>query len=114
MATVDLTINQGTDYVHTFIWKDENGDLIDLTSYTAKMQIRPNCGDGTLTLELSTVNGRISLGGTAGSIGLSISNSDTEALNFVQEVYDIELTDGGGTVTRLVSGKVYLSKEVTV
>ena len=67
-----------------------------------------------LVIELTTVNGRIVLGGAAGTIQLLIDATDTKALDpQLKSRYDLELEDASGTVTRLVQGTVKVSENIT-
>ena len=109
----NFTIEQGTTLMKPFIWKDSDGVPVDLTGYTAKMQVRQSPQSGTVLLELSTSNGRITLGGAAGTITLVLTAATTAAIAWRRGVYDIELTSGDGTVTRLLEGEIQVSKEVT-
>lgn len=113
-GTLHITIEQGATFNPVLTWKDQAGALIDLTGYTARMQVRPTVDDtGTPLLDLDTTNGKIVLGGTAGTITFAVPAVDTAALVFDEAVYDLELIDGAGEVTRLLKGDVYLSPEVT-
>lgn len=93
----------------------------DLTGYTAKMDIRPAAGSGTLYQTLSTANAKITLGWIDGSspdptngvVHLSLTDTDTGALSFTTAVYDLELTNTLGTVIRIAQGSVELSPQVT-
>ena len=53
---------------------------VDLTSYTARMQVREKYTSKTAAVNLTTENGGISLGGTSGTIDLFISDSDTSEI----------------------------------
>lgn len=86
---------------------------IDLTGYTALMHIRPKAGSDQLTLELSTSNTRITLGGTNGAIDLLISATDTAAIKKGRYVYDLELVSAGSEVTRLIEGSIEVDPETT-
>lgn len=86
---------------------------IDLTGYTALMHIRSKQGSDQVLIELSTSNGRISLGGTSGAIDLLINATDTAALKKGKYVYDLELISAGSEVTRLVEGSVEVDPETT-
>jgi hypothetical protein len=110
VGTYNFTIQQGATWTRTLTWKID-GVAVNLTGYTARMQLREA---GTLVIELTTANGRIALGGAAGTITLTITAADTTALNFKTALYDLELVSGGGVVTRLLEGRVFLSREVTV
>lgn len=107
----DFTIYQGATFSRVITWKDESETLVNLTGYTARMQIRQRIGGDTL-IALTTENSRIALGGTAGTITLNVSATDTAALT-MDGVYDLELVSAAGVVTRLLQGSVTLSKEVT-
>jgi len=118
-------IEQGATTDFELVWKDNDGTPVDLTSYVARMQIRTDYGgdlicslsssldsDGT-GLNLSGSNGTTPL--TSGSIGIFISATSSSAFTFNEAKYDLELEHKTtGYVTRLIEGKVKLSKEVTV
>jgi hypothetical protein len=116
-------IEQGSTYQSELIYKDSAGEPIDLTDYSARMQIRPSPGSTTLYLTLSSSLGPdgsgLNLNGlngstpkTSGSIGIIISAYSSSLLTFDQAVYDLELYSGS-FVTRIIEGRVQLSKEVT-
>jgi len=110
----NLVIEQGATFRREMVWKDADGNPIDLTSYTAKMQIRKKAGAADPAIAtLTTADGTIVLGGIAGTIILNLSNSVTTAITDSAGVYDLELTSGSGFVTRLLEGTFTLSKEVT-
>lgn len=112
-ATYDFTIEQGSAFRRVLTYRDENGALVDLTGYSARMQIRATT-EGSLLVELTTANGRIALGGAGGTITLAIDAVTTAALTR-GGVYDLELLPGGDEeqAFRLVQGAVSLSREVT-
>lgn len=91
------------------------------------MQIRPSVGSDTVYLTLSsslTTDGTgLNLSGsnslnppTSGTIGIFISAVSSSQLDFTEAVYDLELASGSlyPVVTRLLEGKVQLSKNVTL
>lgn len=108
----DLCIPQGATFSRVIRWKAD-GANVNLTGYTARAQIRPTAASATTTLSLTTENGRITLGGAAGTITLTISATDTAAIAAGRYVYDLELVSAGGIVTRLLQGVVTVSANVT-
>jgi hypothetical protein len=68
---------------------------------------------GSPVLTLTTENGKISLGGTAGTITLNLTATETAAITQSSLAYDLELVSAGGVVTRLVEGQINLTPEVT-
>jgi hypothetical protein len=124
-----FTIEQGSTVDFRIEYKDANSRPIDLTDYQARMQIRSTkestsliCNlsssidvDGT-GLNLTPVSASISLPLTSGSIGIYISAASSSLFSFSEAVYDLEIVSGSGagqSVTRILEGKVKLSKEVT-
>jgi hypothetical protein len=111
-------IEQGTTHEFTIVKKDSNGDAVDLTGYTARMQIRPDFADLTTTV-YTTVSSSIAGDGTglyitpeSGSIDVLISAQVTEGFDFDTGFYDLELYSGS-IVERLLQGKVKINREVT-
>jgi len=127
-GTYNLCINQGATYSVTFVWNTgsscscTNGcscgcssslTPVNLTGFTAAMQIRQTVQSSTILYTASTTGGQIVLGGTAGTIALTIPAADTSGFSWIRGVYDMNLTSSGGIVTRLIQGNVIVSPEVT-
>lgn len=114
---LDLLIEHGSNFAHRVTWysaytDEEDNTPIDLSDYTARMQVRETYESEETLLELTTENGGIALGGTNGTIDILLSATATAALTFRKAVYDLELVSGT-TVTRLIKGEVTVSPEVT-
>ena len=113
---LDISIEQGATFRHTLLVKQGEGDsapAADLTSYTARMQIRADLAATDPLISLTTENGGLTITALLGKIELLISATATAALVFDSGVYDLELVSAGGEVTRLVQGKAKLSRGVT-
>jgi hypothetical protein len=109
----DITINQGATYELTVTWKDSAGTAINLTGYSARMQVRETYSSTSTIVSLTNGSG-ITLGGAAGTIAILISATTTAALTApFSGVYDLELVSAGGVVTRLLQGAATVSPEVT-
>jgi len=112
----NLVIEQGATFEFSINWmQSDETTPVDLTGFTARMHVRTDIDAALTLLELTTENSRITLGGIAGTIKLSITATDTTALTFTEGVYDLELIDtgGSGTVTRLTYGGIENRPEVT-
>ena len=107
----NIICEQGATFQRNLLWQS-NGVPNDLTGYTARMQVRTDYASTTIVVELTTENSRISLGGTAGTIALTIPATITAALTPAVYVYDLELIIGS-IVYRLVQGKFSVNPEVT-
>ena len=112
-AAYDFVIEQGATLSKTFVWKDSTGTIINLSGYTARMQIRQTVSASTILLDLSTLNGRIIITALTGQIRLLVAAADTGAITWQRGKYDLELVSSTGVVTRLLYGEVEVSKEVT-
>jgi hypothetical protein len=77
------------------------------------MQVRSAANSASVVLELTTTNTRITLGGVAGTVTLTVDAATTANLTPSLYVYDLELVSGGGVVTRLIEGNFNVKAEVT-
>lgn len=112
-ATYDILIEQGTTFQLNLVYKDSNDAPIDVSGYTARMQVRRTYDAPTALLDLTSENGAITLGGVSGTVNVSASPNLTRELPPKGGVYDLELVNPAGVVTRLIRGAVSVSPEVT-
>jgi hypothetical protein len=110
---VNLYIPQGSTYTHKFNYKKSDDTAVDLTGFSARMQIKEFIDDTSAQWEGTTASGDLTIDTSNGSVTVKIPATDTSSFDFTRGVYDIELEDGSGEVTRLVKGEVYVDKEVT-
>ena len=121
----NFLIEQGATTDFEVQWNDSNSEPIDLSYYTARMQIRSDYGgSGTLhaslTSTLDSDGTGLNLSGsnndkplTSGSIGVFISAASSSVFDFSEAKYDLEMVSGS-YVTRLLEGRIKLNKNVTV
>lgn len=86
---------------------------VNLSGYTARMQIRSKVDSLDTIAELTTENAGIVLNNINKTILLQIPALTTSAFSFINAVYSLELIASGGQVTTLVTGTITLVKEVT-
>lgn len=91
----------------------EYNEPVDLTGYTARMQIREKVDSTTIIKELTTENNGIVIDATNKKINIVISATDTAAFTFGSAVYSLELVSSTGVVVPFVNGVLTLVKEVT-
>lgn len=108
----DILAPQGATFSETYTYK-VNGALVDLTSYTARMQVRKTPSSDVKLLDLTTENSGITLGGVAGTITVGASATAMAAVPSGKYRYDLEVVSSGGVVTRLLEGVFVVSPEVT-
>ena len=83
---------------------------VDLTGYTAELQIRPYVLSTTLLFDASS---DVALGTTTGTINIIIPPTVTAGFTWASGVYDLLMTSPTGVATRLLSGTVTVSPGVS-
>jgi hypothetical protein len=111
----DIIADQGSTFSRDLRYLDGAGDPIDLTNYTAAMQVRETYTAGTTLLALSSEGSApsITLGTTDGLIEIEVAATTMEAIAAGVYVYDLELTDDAGVVVKPVRGQFEIRPEVT-
>jgi len=109
-GTYNFTLYQGADWDRTFTIT-QSGTALNLTGYTARMQVREAADSTAYLLNLTSGTG-ITLGGTAGSVAVAITSAQSSAIDAGSYAYDLELLSGS-QVTRLLQGAVNVSGNVT-
>lgn len=90
---------------------------MDLTGYTARMQVREDISSTATLLELTTANGYFAIPTPAnGTININVPASVTAALpannDYQIWAYDLEIVNGS-YVRRILTGAVLIYPEVT-
>ena len=116
-------VDQGATWRGQLDWTDESEVAVDLTGYSARMQVRRRVTDTSALLELTTTNGRITLytgslpgGSDPYNILLEVDADVMEDLPATPQdrrwFYDLEMVNGS-EVTRLLQGRFIVNPEVT-
>jgi hypothetical protein len=108
----NIQIDQGATYTLALSYKDSAGVPINLTNYTAAMQLRKTVESATASLSLTSSSGIVITGAT-GLLNITITATQSRDLDPDIYVYDLEITSSAGVVTRLIEGSAVVSAEVT-
>jgi hypothetical protein len=119
----DITLEQGATFDLPLRYRTPAGVAVDLTGYSAKMQVR-EAPASSLFVEFNsslTANGFILMSGTAanredganGNLRVYMTAANTAALTRFNGRYDLELRDSSGYVTRLLEGQFRVEPEIT-
>lgn len=103
----NLIIDQGCTYSTQMGINDPNGNPINLSSFTAAGQIRKHYASS------NSVSFDCTLVPSTGKVVLSLSANTTNSMRPGRYVYDIELTDSQGRVSRIIEGIVTITPNVT-
>jgi hypothetical protein len=113
---------QGATFSLVITVKDSTSTVQNLTSYTARMQMRSSYDSGAATETLTTSNGEITIIPAEGNVIIELAASRTAnvPVNLSNGkppkstyVYDLELIDGAGKVSKLLYGDIHVYGEVT-
>lgn len=131
-ANYDLNTDQGSDLTLHLRYLEENGTPVDLTNFTAKMQVRRSYEmDGVLAIFTSSPFGA-TVGNTGGYGGITLNCNYTGATGYTggifldikgqgmanmpigKFVYDLQLFGStGGSIIRILEGRFDSSPRVT-
>lgn len=116
MATnYDTTIDQGADWYINFTYytDDTQTTPVNLTGYTAALQLRSEPSDLTSALSLSSPSSGIVITGASGLISVHATAAQTSAIITGYYYYDLEITSSTNIVTRLIQGQIQVTPQVT-
>lgn len=109
-AIANLTIDQGTTFSSDVTVKDANGQPFNLTGYTAQAKMAKGFASTRTRINMST---SIATDAATGVVTLSLSATESSALDAERYVYDLEITSGVGAVTRVIEGLITVRPQVT-
>ena len=104
----NIFIDQGTDFSITVDVTDSAGDILDMTNYTSAGQIRKTYSSSTVSATFTT-----SINAAAGQVTISLTDTQTSALQAGRYVYDLNIESGGGVKTRVIEGQAVVTPGVT-
>ena len=104
----NLTVDQGTDFTASVDVTDTDGDALNLTGFTVAGQVRRSYYSSSATNLTCAVSNA-----TSGIITVSLSATQSDAMKPGRYVYDVEITNSGGTKTRVLEGQLEIMPGVT-
>ncbi len=115
----DFSIEQGSSFKLSLIYKDQNGNPINLTDWCARLTWKTNTNLTQVFLSSNTDYSvyKFSIDAVAGKLTLMIPANTTNSFNFGNCKYDLELQSpddlyagGGKYTTRLLYGTINIVK----
>lgn len=103
----NIFIDQGTTHSTQLAVNDTNGNAVDLTGYTGAAQLRKHYTSS------NSISFSVSITAYPGAITLNLSANTTANLQSGRYVYDVEVTDSQGQVSRMIEGIATISPNVT-
>ena len=109
-AIANLTIDQGATFSSDVTVKDAQDNAFNLTGYTASAKLAKGFASTRTRTNMTTT---IATDATSGVVTLSLTATETAALDAERYVYDLEITSGAA-VTRVIEGIITVRPQVTV
>ena len=107
---LNLTIDQGSTFVNALtVYQADGVTPSNLTGYTVASQFRRNYTSTAYTAFTVALVSPY----TSGKINMTLTATQTAAVKAGYYYYDVEITSSGGTVTRVMEGKVHFKPNVT-
>mgnify|MGYP007029125622 FL=1 len=109
-AVANFTIDQGTTFSSTVTVKDSTGSPLDLTGYTATAKMALGYASTRTRTDLTI---EFTADRTTGGVTMSLTATQTAALEApARYVFDLDITDSSGTVTRVIEGLMTIRPNV--
>tara|TARA_R100001015_G_C4628660_1_gene188915 strand:+ start:1082 stop:1423 length:342 start_codon:yes stop_codon:yes gene_type:complete len=107
-ATYDFTLQRRADHSIPLLFKDSTGSPIDLTGFTVASQVYDESRTTLYATFSVTYTDR-----SAGSVKISLT--DTQTATFSPNIlkYDVLLTNGSGEKEYYLEGSIYVSEGYT-
>jgi len=106
----NITADQGSTFKLDFTVTTDGAGW-NLSTYSARMQVRTSVGASTTLLSLVSPT-NITLG-SSGTVSIVVSAATMATVVAGRFVYDFEVESAGGEVTRILEGKFTVKAEVT-
>lgn len=117
-----LCMIAGASLQRGFRFKDEAGDLIDITGYHAAIHVREKAGSAESIIELDSdaptdAGSTLLVDGAEGTIFMDITPEETESFVTIQKdrrlVWDLRVTDAEGKVTVYFRASIFTIRPVS-
>ena len=112
----NVIIDQGADWFLNVYYDDPSGTPINITGYSAALQVRSLPSSTVSVLTLDTEDGGIEITGSEGLVAIHATAEQTGAIISGDYYYDLEITSPASptaVVTRLIQGQAIVSAQVT-
>ncbi len=104
----NLAVDQGSDFFSAITVEGSDGNIFNLSGYTARGQVRKTYASSTAYDLHATISNP-----SNGGINISLSSTQTAMMRPGRYVYDVEIVDAQNVVTRVVEGQIEVTPRVT-
>jgi hypothetical protein len=110
----NFEVDQNATFSFVLEYKDDDGNAIDLTGASAKMQVRDTKGGAKLAVTLTSPSGGIVIDQLNGKLTIKMTPTQTNKLFYPKSSYDLMVVDSNGNKIKLLEGFMTLNRSVTI
>ena len=110
----NFEVDQNTTFTFIVDYKDSDGNPINLTGATAKLQVRDTKGGTKLAFTLTSPSSGITIDAANGKLTIRMTPTQTSKLFYPKSSYDLMITDSNSIKTKIIEGFLTLSRSVTI
>ncbi len=112
-ARANYIIDQGANFSSTITVKDSQGNPLNLTDFTASANMALGHASTRTRTALTIEFAEFASDRTTGNVSMSLTAAQTALLEApARYVYDLDITDSNGTVTRIIEGLMTIRPNV--
>lgn len=108
VPSVNIVVEQGTDYQEVFTVNNPDGSPLDLTGHTGVAKIRKH------PESLSSTSFNVGIVSAAGQVVVSLANTVTSNLKSGRHYYDVIVVSVSGKKTKVVDGMVLVNPSESI
>lgn len=105
-ATKNLTINKGSSYKIVFVLSKNGNNNIDLLGHSLRGEIKQSSTSSEVLLSLTSANLLLEIDNANSRINMYLKETFTNKVNVSSAVYNIELLDSIGNVSKIITGLI--------
>lgn len=110
VPAVNITVDIGTDFTKVYTVKNSDGSAFNLTNYTAVSKLKKFPDSSTVAASFASSI----TSANSGQITVSIASTLTANLDPGRYYYDIVVTSGIGTISKVYTGMALLNPSISV
>ena len=113
-VNADIFLDKNSDFTTTIKVVDTNGDSVDISGYTVNAIIQSTYSNAQINATSTSNLAFTTAGVSNGDLTLSLTDTQTNYLiGDKRYVYDVKVSDGSSTNTKLVEGVLHCRNNVS-
>ena len=110
----NFEVDQNATFTFVLDYKYNDGNAIDLTGASAKMQVRDAKGGTKLAVTLTSPSGGIVIDQPNRKLTIKMTPTQTNKLFYPKSSYDVMVVDSNVNKIKLLEGFMTLNRSVTI